>query len=192
MSQRTVSLGLQRIREFRVSLLVIHEGPERTLDFVMERDQERVAGDGIGATVEEELHHLAVPSEQHIPKWNGLNPCAVLDQHLDQVETSTFHGLSQGSVLLLLPRLVSGQQFNEAVEAGVDGCQKGRSLDRWVGDDRFPGRDPSIDIVEPTTAAKRKKSLRLVDSERGCHVEPSDTITHRGTGVVGSIGGASL
>src|ERR1035441_4695822 len=34
MPQRTVSLGLQRIREFRVSLSVIHEGPERTLDFV--------------------------------------------------------------------------------------------------------------------------------------------------------------
>src|SRR5947209_13370607 len=52
-----------------------------------------------------------------------------------------------------------------------------------VSDDRFPGGDPSLDIVDSTTAAKGKKNLRLAGSECGRHAEPFDTITHRGTSV---------
>ncbi|MBL0161841.1 MAG: hypothetical protein IPP47_32995 [Bryobacterales bacterium] len=137
---------------------VIDKRPESTLDSVLKRDHGRVAPNRVGTTVEKE-HRQSIPSEQNLLERNGLNARATLDEHLDQVQTLTLHRFYEGSVLLLLPRFVASEQFDKAVEAGVDGCQKGCSLDRWVGDDRFPGGDPSLDIVEPTTAARRRKAF---------------------------------
>ncbi len=54
---------------------VVNERPERTLHLVVEGDQERVAGHGIGAAVQEELHHLAVPSEQHMLQTEQSSLC---------------------------------------------------------------------------------------------------------------------
>lgn len=91
-----------------------------------ENGRRRIAGDGIGATVEEELHKLAVPSEQDILQWDGLSTRAVLNEHFDHIQPPAVHSLSQGSVLLLLTWLVPGEQFNEvwnpvsmAVRSGV-------------------------------------------------------------------------
>ena len=135
MPQSTVGLRLERVRDLGVSLLIVNEGPERTLDLILESDHERVVCHGIGTTVEEELHQLAVPSEQNVLQRDGLNARAVLDEHLDHVQTLPLDRLDKSSVLLLLPWFVAGEQFNEAVEPGIDGGQERRPLDRrWRTD----------------------------------------------------------
>jgi hypothetical protein len=57
--QGAVDLGLERVRKLRVSPLVINEGRERTLHLILERDRERVAGNGICTTVKKELNKRA-------------------------------------------------------------------------------------------------------------------------------------
>jgi len=114
-------LGLKRICKLGASLLVVHEWPERTLNLIVERDHEGVAGDEIGTAVEEKLHHFPVPSEQHILQWDGLKLRTVLNKHFDHIETLTLYGFGKCSVLLVLPLFVTSEQFNEAVETSIDG-----------------------------------------------------------------------
>jgi hypothetical protein len=130
MPQSAVGLGLERIGELGVSLLVVDERTERTLHPILERDKERVACHGIGAAVKEELNQRSIPSEQNIRQRNRMNAGAVLNEHLDHVQTPGLHRLRKGSVLYFLPWFVAGEQFNEAVEPGIDGGQEWRLLDR--------------------------------------------------------------
>jgi hypothetical protein len=129
MAQSAVNLGLERIRDFGVSLFVIDKRPESALDSILKRDHERVARNRVGATVEEELHQRSVPGEQDVLQRNGLNARAIFDEHLDQVQTLTLHRFHKGPVLLFLPWFVTGEQFDKAVETSIDGCQKRSSFD---------------------------------------------------------------
>ena len=123
MAQSTVSLCLERIRDFGVSLLVVNKRPERTLNLVMEGDHKGVPGHGIGAAIEEKLDEFSVPGEQNVLQRNGLYSRAILDEDLNKVQTLTLDRVRQGSLFLFLPRFVAGEQFDKAVEAGIHGRQ---------------------------------------------------------------------
>ena len=123
MPKSTVDLGLKRIRELGVRLFEINEGPQGTLNLVMERDHKGVPGYGIGAAIQEKLDEFSVPCEQNILQRNGLYTRAILDEDLNKVQTLTLYRVRQGSLLLLLPRFISCEQFDKAVEAGIHGRQ---------------------------------------------------------------------
>ena len=165
MAQSTVGLGLERIRELGVSLLVINKGPERTLHLILERDHERVAGHWIGTAIEEKLHQLTIPREQHVLQRDGLNTRAVFDERFDHVDTPAVHSLPKGSVLLLLSRFVSGEQYNEAVEPGIHSALERSLLDRRRRTDRLARRNPLFDVVELAGATQRQQRLRFLDRE---------------------------
>ena len=47
-----------------------------------------------------------------------------------------------------------GEEFNEAVEPGLDRGQRRGFSNRLRGDDGLPGRDPTLDLVELAGAAE--------------------------------------
>jgi hypothetical protein len=66
MAQGAVGLGLERIREFGVSLFVINKRPESTLDSIVKCDHERATRNRVSTVVEEELHQNCISGRSQV------------------------------------------------------------------------------------------------------------------------------
>jgi hypothetical protein len=138
MPQRTVGLALKGVCELRMGRFVVHEYPERVLNFCLERYPEWFARNSIRAVIEKEPHDRAFPSQQDIIERNHLYPRPMLDAHFNHIQPFSLNGVGERPILLPLALFMPRQQFHEAVESGFHSRKEGCLSQRGVDDDGFP------------------------------------------------------
>ena len=82
---------------------------------------ERVIGDDVGSTLDEELDDGRRPVTQYVHERDRGHFSAVLDKKLDEVKPSVGDRFGEGIVLCFPTVLVTDQQLDEAVKPKVHG-----------------------------------------------------------------------